>query len=135
MKGRSSDAESIGNVRQVKSLTRLVPPHPEGSPPLLNLLASLAPWGLYALLLLMPLTGAIAWFGRVEAAAVLHETGRLTLAALILAHALGALVEHFVIGNRVIRRMLRPVSRMEPRHGHRCSPLVKAKTSRASTRP
>src|SRR5690606_25095917 len=128
VKRRSSDAESIGNVRQVKSLTRLVPPHPEGSPPLLNLLASLAHWGLYALLLLllMPLTGAIAWFGRVEAAAVLHETGRLALAALILAHALGALVEHFVIGNRVIRRMLRPVSRMEPRHGPRCSPLVKA---------
>jgi cytochrome b561 len=33
-------------------------------------------------------------------------TGRLFLLTLILAHVLGAMVEHFVSGHRVIRRML-----------------------------
>ncbi len=82
------------------------PPQPPGTPPLLKLFAGLGHWGLYALLLGMPATGIIAWFGRVEIAGVLHETGRLLLIALILAHVLGALVEHFVIGNRTLRRML-----------------------------
>ncbi len=93
-------------LRLAIRLVRGAPPHPSGSPPLLTLLASLTHWGLYALLLAMSVTGMIAWFGRVEAAAVFHETGRLLLLALVLAHVLGALVEHFVIGNRAIRRML-----------------------------
>jgi cytochrome b561 len=87
-------------------LTFGAPPPPAGVPLSFRVLASLVHWALYALLLLMPVTGAIAWFGRVETAAVLHETGRLFLLALILAHVFGAMVEHFVSGHRIIRRML-----------------------------
>jgi cytochrome b561 len=93
-------------IRLVIRLAHGAPPHLAGMPPLFKVLASLVQGALYAFLVLMPLTGAIAWFGGVELGAVLHETGRLFLLALILAHVLGALVEQFVFGRQVIRRML-----------------------------
>lgn len=93
-------------ARLAVRLAHGAPPPAERTPSLLEFLAALVHWALYALLLLMPITGAIAWFGRVEAAAVLHEIGRMALLALVLAHVFGALIEHFVIGNRAIRRML-----------------------------
>lgn len=82
-------------------------PPPEGGHPLLVAAGEWAHRALYALLFFMTLTGTAAWFLRSETAAILHEAGRLALIALILLHILGALAEHFVIGNRVIRRMLR----------------------------
>jgi cytochrome b561 len=84
------------------------PSAPEGVPPLISGAAEWAHRGLYALLLFTGLTGALAWFGRSEISASLHELGRLGLVALILVHILGALVEHYVLANRVIRRMIRP---------------------------
>lgn len=95
-------------VRVGLRIRRGAPPPPPGAPKVMNLLAEAAHLGLYALLLLMALTGAAAWFWRFEAAALVHEIGRLAILGLILAHTMGALVEHYVIGNRVIRRMLRP---------------------------
>lgn len=87
--------------------TRGAPPPVEGIPPLLQHVAAATHVALYAMLLLMPVTGALAWFGGLPLAAVLHETGRLVLVALIVAHAFGALVEHWVMRNETLLRMLR----------------------------
>lgn len=84
------------------------PSAPEGVPPLISGAAEWAHRGLYVLLLFTGLTGAVAWFGRSEISAALHELGRLGLIALSLVHILGALLEHYVLGKRVIRRMIRP---------------------------
>lgn len=93
-------------LRLAMRLKRGPVPPPEGGHALLVAAGEWAHRALYALLFFLTLTGAAAWFLASETAAILHEAGRLALVALILLHMLGALVEHFVIGNRVIRRML-----------------------------
>ena len=98
---------ALAAVRLVVRITQGTPDLDEEIPPFLALLAHLAHFGLYAFLFVMPVTGAIAWFGVYEPAAVLHEIGRLILIPLIAAHAFGALVEHFVMRNDTLMRMLR----------------------------
>ncbi len=86
---------------------RGMPEPPPGVPALLNGLASLVHMALYVMLLAMPLTGALAWFGGIELAGVAHEAGRLILIGLIALHAFGALFEHFVLETDALSRMLR----------------------------
>jgi cytochrome b561 len=81
-------------------------PHAE-LPEFLKFLAASVHILLYALLIAVPVTGAAAWVFREDAFAVLHEAGRLLLVTVILGHALGALVEHFVMRNDTLTRMLR----------------------------
>lgn len=88
-------------------LRRGTPEPVPGVPPLLHHVAWVAHAALYGALFLMPLTGAIAWFGGSEWSAMVHETGRLLFVALILGHVFGALLEHFVLGNDTLMRMLR----------------------------
>ncbi|VDC33622.1 cytochrome b [Pseudogemmobacter humi] len=86
-------------------------PPPPPAPRVMQVVAEWAHRGLYALLLMMTLSGAAAWFWRSEAAGLLHDATRFALIGLILAHIAGALVEHYLIGNRAIRRMLTPSAR------------------------
>ncbi|KRA97879.1 hypothetical protein ASD83_12440 [Devosia sp. Root685] len=88
-------------LRQVRG----VPEPPKGNHPLLNLLSHLTHLLLYGFLFFMPISGAIAWFGGIETAGVLHELGRLILIPAILLHVGGAVVEELVLGNRVVRRI------------------------------
>lgn len=92
-------------VRLVIRLFQGAPPPPQGGPALFEWMGMLAHWGLYALLFAMTLSGAAAWFIPSAMFGTLHETLRLALIALILLHILGALVEHYAFGNRVMRRM------------------------------
>lgn len=92
-------------LRLALRLVHGVPPAPPGAHPLIRLTGEWAHRGLYVLLFLATLTGAVAWFLNSETAATWHELARMALVALILGHILGALVEHYIIGNRVIRRM------------------------------
>lgn len=94
-------------LRLAIRLRRGAPTPVPGVPPLFHHMAWVAHVALYAALFLMPLTGAIAWFGGAEWAATVHETGRLLFVVLILGHVVGALLEHFVLGNDTLRRMLR----------------------------
>ena len=64
--------------------------------------------GLYALMILMPLSGGMAWFGGVEAAAGAHEVMRIILLALIALHVVGALYHQFVLKTDIMARMKRP---------------------------
>lgn len=82
-------------------------PAPEaGIPPFIAHIATLTHVLFYALLIAMPVTGLFAWGFASETFGMLHETGRLLLLPAVLAHALGALVEHFVLRNDTLRRML-----------------------------
>jgi cytochrome b561 len=63
--------------------------------------------GLYALMILMPLSGAVAWFGGVEVAAQGHNILKVALLALVALHVLGAAYHHFVMKDGTINRMRR----------------------------
>lgn len=67
---------------------------------------------LYGFILLMPIVGAVAWFGLVEDAGDVHGAAASLLLPLIGLHALGALAEHFVFKNDSLKRMLRPEPRV-----------------------
>lgn len=90
------------------ALTRGVPQPPESEHPALRILAKATHGGLYLLLLGMPISGAAAWFGGVEAAAFAHGMAKYVLIPLILLHVVGALAHHFVFKTDVLRRMLKP---------------------------
>lgn len=87
---------------------RGVPPPPEAEPEALRRLARLAHIALYALMIGMPVSGAMAWFGSVEAAAQVHNIGKILLLALTGLHVVAALMHQFVLRTGLMERMVRP---------------------------
>ncbi len=63
--------------------------------------------GLYALMILMPISGSVAWFGGIDAAAQGHNILKVALLALIALHVAGALWHQFVLKDGLIDRMRR----------------------------
>lgn len=74
---------------------------------LLDMVARLMHLGLYALMILMPVSGAIAWFAGVEQAANTHKVLKFVLLALIALHIVGALYHQFILKDDVMDRMKR----------------------------
>lgn len=72
-----------------------------------GILAKLTHVGLYALMILMPLSGSVAWFGGVEAAAQGHNVLKIVLLALVALHVVGALYHQFVLRDGTLARMRR----------------------------
>jgi cytochrome b561 len=89
-------------------LTHGAPPPPEAEHPVLKMVAHATHLAFYALMLLMPLSGAVAWFGGVEAAAQGHNVMKVVLLALIVLHVAAALFHQFVLKTGVMARMKRP---------------------------
>lgn len=87
---------------------RGAPAAPESEPAILKLAAAATHFTLYALMILMPVSGMAAWFGRLELAAEAHEAMRIVLLALIALHVGGALYHQFVLRTDVLTRMRRP---------------------------
>lgn len=85
--------------------TRGAPQPPEQEAPMLKLAAHLTHWTLYALMILMPLSGVLAWFGDVELGAIAHNILKLPLLALAVLHVLAALFHQFVLKTNLIARM------------------------------
>lgn len=88
-------------------LTRGAPDLPAGGHPVANLVARLTHLGLYALLLLIPAAGLMAWFGGVDAAGEVHEVLFNLGIALVMLHVAGALYHQFVLKDGLIDRMKR----------------------------
>lgn len=90
---------------------RGAPPLPETGHltghPAMKLAASVTHGALYLLLLVLPMSGALAWFGGVEDAADAHETLTSLLLALVALHVGAALFHQFVLKDGLMRRMLR----------------------------
>lgn len=87
---------------------RGAPAAPENEPAILKLAAAATHFGLYALMILMPVSGMAAWFGRIEIAAEAHGAMRIVLLALVALHVAGALYHQFVLKTDVLARMKRP---------------------------
>ncbi|CUH82470.1 cytochrome b [Tropicibacter naphthalenivorans] len=72
-----------------------------------GILAKLTHVGLYALMILMPISGLVAWFGGVETAAQGHNVLKIVLLALIALHVAGAVYHQFVLRDGTLARMRR----------------------------
>ena len=88
-------------------VVRGAPPPPESERPALRLAAVATHMLLYAIILVMPITGALAWFWNAPSAALVHSAAMPLVAVLILVHTVAALYHHFVLKTDVLRRMLR----------------------------
>jgi cytochrome b561 len=90
--------------------TRGVPAAPADEPAILRLAAHVTHITLYALMILMPVTGAMLWFGGVGFAAFLHGLLRVPLFFLVILHVLGGLFQHFWFKGGVLKRIVSPES-------------------------
>lgn len=84
------------------------PDLPEGTPRWVRIASHSVQWGIYLLLLLMPLTGLAAWFGGVTILGDIHEVLFNFGVALVFLHVAGAFFHHFVLRDGLIGRMMRP---------------------------
>jgi cytochrome b561 len=103
---------AIGILVLLMALVRLLlrrrdgaPAAPEAEPKPFVLLAKLAHGALYLLLLALPLTGLIAWFGAMGSVAEVHEILTTALQFLVVLHIAAVLVHQFVWKTNLIRRM------------------------------
>lgn len=97
----------LAGARIYLRMERGVPPLPETDPPLQRMAARVTHLGLYALLIAMPVSGALAWFRGNEAAAEAHEVMRIILLALIALHLGAALYHQFIVKDGLMQRMRR----------------------------
>lgn len=84
------------------------PPPPAGEPALFAALSVWAHRGFYALLIVLPITGAAAWGGQSELAGEAHEVLKTLLLILILAHVGAVVVHQFVWKTGLFDRMRVP---------------------------
>ncbi|MCQ0989966.1 cytochrome b [Jiella marina] len=84
------------------------PPYPAGEPNWALWLAKVTHVLIYAILILMPVTGLLAWNLMIGELAEIHELLWTPLLVLVGLHIAGSLVQHFYFKTDVLRRMLRP---------------------------
>lgn len=86
-------------------LSHGAPALPEKEPALMKLGAHVTHIALYALMILVPVSGAAAWFGGIEPAAEGHELLKTVLLVLIALHFLAAMFHQFVLKTNLMKRM------------------------------
>lgn len=91
--------------RVVLRLTRGAPSLPAEEPAPLKLAAHATHLGLYGVMFFLPITGAAAWFGGIEAAAGAHDLLKTLFLLLFAVHVLGALFQQFVLKTNIFARM------------------------------
>lgn len=87
---------------------RGVPDAPAGDSARQAKVASAVHWLLYALMVIAPLSGIIAWYGGVAAAAEFHEILKPVFIVLIAGHFVAALYHHFWLKDGLLNRMRTP---------------------------
>lgn len=91
-------------IRLGLRFARGVPGLPAGHP-LMNRLAHWGHLALYLLLILLPVSGIMAWFGGVEEAGEAHEVLVNVTLILIIVHATAALFHQYVLKDNLLARM------------------------------
>lgn len=86
---------------------RGVPPLPEEEPLLLKGAGHLTHWTLYALMIVLPITGLAAWFWGSETADFIHTALKLPFLGVVVLHFAAALFQQFILRTGLINRMLR----------------------------
>ncbi len=89
-------------------IKRGAPPLPKEEHPVLKGLAHLTHWVLYALLILMPLSGAIAVFGDVIPAGDAHGVLKNLMLLFVALHLSGAVFQQVVLKTNILDRMRTP---------------------------
>lgn len=84
---------------------RGVPALPEKEAPVLKLLAHLTHYSLYALMIVLPVTGLATWFGGSATADFIHTSLKLPLLGLVVLHFLAALFQQFFLKTNLMNRM------------------------------
>ena len=92
--------------RLVLRSKRGVPALPEKEAPILKFFAHLTHWALYALMIVLPITGLAAWFGGSATADFIHINLKFGLLAFVALHVLGASFQQFVLKTGLINRMI-----------------------------
>lgn len=87
---------------------RGAPPPPETAPALSRVTSHAGHWSLYALMIAMPVSGAMAWFGGAEGAAEAHEVMKPLLLILVAVHVAAALWHQLWLKDGLMARMKRP---------------------------
>lgn len=87
-------------------IARLRSPAAPEEPGLMGLAARIVHGPIYLMMVVMPVAGLIAWFGRSETAADLHSVGGNLLIALVLVHIGAALYHQFIRKDGLIGRMM-----------------------------
>ena len=82
------------------------PSLPENEPKPLQFLAKATHFGIYALIIGMPISGSVAWFAGFQPAAFAHVIAQNILLALVVLHVAGALFQQFVLRSNVLSRMV-----------------------------
>ena len=86
--------------------TRGVPAAPEGEGSMMKLAGEAGHWALYILMLALPITGLLAWYGGVTSLAGLHgELLKTLLWVMIALHVIAALYHQFVLKDHLLDRM------------------------------
>ena len=70
-----------------------------------NRLSNIAHQLLYVILLMMVLSGGVAWFFNIDAAANAHNLFKVLLLITVLGHVLAALYHHFIMKDGLLNRM------------------------------
>lgn len=95
--------------RLVLRLTRGVPASPEGEGVWMRRAGQAGHLALYVLMIAMPVTGLLAWYGGVTDLAELHgEVLKTLLWVLIAVHVVAAFYHHFILKNGLLNRMRKP---------------------------
>lgn len=103
---------AVGALVLVLAIARLVirikrgaPAAPKDSTLLLALIAAAVHWSLYALIIVIPTTGLIAWIGVIGQVGELHEALFTVLLALVGLHVVAALYHQFILRDGLLERM------------------------------
>lgn len=98
-------------LRLALRFTRGVPALPSALSPPMAFVAKATHFLLYALIILIPVSGAAAWLGGAAPAAGPHGAMAQVLFFVAIFHAAAALYEHFIAKTDVLTRMLKPQAR------------------------
>lgn len=94
-------------LRLALRLRNGAPPSPAGQSPLLELAARVTHALFYILLILVPISGIVAYYW-VPAAGEVHELGKPAFIILIVLHVAAALWHQFYLRDGLLMRMLKP---------------------------
>ncbi len=95
--------------RLVLRLSRGVPAAPEGESRMLKLAGEAGHVALYTLMIAMPVTGLLVWYGGVASLADVHGGVLKVLFWVVIAgHVVAALYHHFILKDGLLNRMRKP---------------------------
>ena len=98
---------ALAAIRLIIRAVRGVPGAPEGQSGPKVWIATATQAFLYLVIFVMPITGALAWFGGYVTMAEIHAYAKPLIVLAVLVHLGGALMQHYVAKTDVLVRMMR----------------------------